>query len=583
MTCTNCGTENKPGRKFCASCGVALGVVPDVRRRERSDGPFCGECGRPLAPGAPADERAAPVAERRLVSILFMDLVGFTAASESRDAEDVRDLLSRYFDVARTVVGRYGGTIEKFIGDAVMAVWGTPISPRGRRGARGRERRSSWSRRSPSSGRKPAWTASPPRAGVATGETAVTLDAEGQGMVAGDHREHRVPRPVGRPARRRLRDRSDTACRPTPRSRTKSAGPHELKGKSEPLTPIARCASSRSEEQASSGRRGLESPFVGRERELRLVKELFHASADQRADAPDGRDAASPGSASPVSRWEFFKYIDGLADDATGIAAAASPTARASRTGRSPRWCEVAPGSPRKRSRHRLPRSCPRWSRDSSAMMEERRWIEGRLAQLHRPRGSGTASRDDLRSLRGDGSSNAIAQRGPVVLVFEDLQWAGSRAPRLHRASGWIGAATSPSRRCRSGASRDRRSPDRLGNGRRGVTSLFLEPLDDATMEALLRGMVPGLPGAVGREIRERSEGIPLYAVETVRMLLDRGLLRRDGDRVRTDGSDRGTSTPETLHTLIQARFDGLAPEDRALLQDASVLGKTFRRTRSPR
>ena len=59
---------------------------------------------------------------------LFIDLVGFTATSESRDAEDVRDLLSRYFDVARTVVGRYGGTIEKFIGDAVMAVWGTPIT-----------------------------------------------------------------------------------------------------------------------------------------------------------------------------------------------------------------------------------------------------------------------------------------------------------------------------------------------------------------------------------------------------------------------------------------------------------------------
>jgi class 3 adenylate cyclase len=67
-------------------------------------------------------------AERRLVSVLFADLVGFTTASEGRDAEDTRELLSRYFETARTIIDRYGGTVEKFIGDAVMAVWGTPIS-----------------------------------------------------------------------------------------------------------------------------------------------------------------------------------------------------------------------------------------------------------------------------------------------------------------------------------------------------------------------------------------------------------------------------------------------------------------------
>jgi hypothetical protein len=85
MTCTNCGTENKPGRKFCASCGVALSVsCPTCGAENDPTDRFCGECGTPLAPGAPADERAAPVAERRLGSILFMDLVGFTAAGITR-------------------------------------------------------------------------------------------------------------------------------------------------------------------------------------------------------------------------------------------------------------------------------------------------------------------------------------------------------------------------------------------------------------------------------------------------------------------------------------------------------------------
>jgi len=90
MTCTNCGTENKPGRKFCASCGAPLSTAcPVCGAANDPTDRFCGECGTPLTPSAPPDERAAPVAERRLVSVLFMDLVGFTAASESRDAEDV--------------------------------------------------------------------------------------------------------------------------------------------------------------------------------------------------------------------------------------------------------------------------------------------------------------------------------------------------------------------------------------------------------------------------------------------------------------------------------------------------------------
>ncbi len=89
---------------------------------------------------------AAASAERRLVSVLFADLVGFTSLSETRDAEEVRELLTRYFDTCRALIGRYGGTVEKFIGDAVMAVWGAPVAtrmtPSGRCGPR-----STWWRR----------------------------------------------------------------------------------------------------------------------------------------------------------------------------------------------------------------------------------------------------------------------------------------------------------------------------------------------------------------------------------------------------------------------------------------------------
>src|SRR5207247_10905229 len=91
-----------------------------------------GEGGTPVADRSPArvvgTPPAPPTSERRLVSVLFADLVGFTALSETRDSEEVRELLSRYFDTCRRLITRYGGSVEKFIGDAVMAVWGTPVA-----------------------------------------------------------------------------------------------------------------------------------------------------------------------------------------------------------------------------------------------------------------------------------------------------------------------------------------------------------------------------------------------------------------------------------------------------------------------
>jgi class 3 adenylate cyclase len=123
---------------------------------------------------------AAPVAERRLVSILFADLVGFTTLAEGRDAEDTRDLLSRYFDLSRDVIARYGGTVEKFIGDAVMAVWGAPIA---REDDAERAVRAGLELVDAVRSLGPGLAA---RAGVLTGEAAVTIGATNQGMVAGD-------------------------------------------------------------------------------------------------------------------------------------------------------------------------------------------------------------------------------------------------------------------------------------------------------------------------------------------------------------------------------------------------------------
>src|SRR5438094_7261885 len=129
MTCANCGADNPVGNRFCGYCGTPLAAAcPECGAENPAGQRFCGQCGTPLEAPAAQPVREAAVSERRLVTVLFADLVGFTPLSESRDAEEVRELLSRYFDIARRLVGLYGGTVEKFIGDAVMAVWGAPAA-----------------------------------------------------------------------------------------------------------------------------------------------------------------------------------------------------------------------------------------------------------------------------------------------------------------------------------------------------------------------------------------------------------------------------------------------------------------------
>jgi class 3 adenylate cyclase len=196
VTCSSCGAENRAGRKFCANCGFALAMTcPSCGAANEADDHFCGECGAALSSGqASATQRnGAPLpggvhlspSERRLVSVLFTDLVGFTSLSESRDAEEVRELLSHYFEEARRIVGRYGGTIEKFIGDAVMAVWGSPIAREddAERAVRaGLELVAAVAAIGIDEGTESLAA----RAGVATGEAVVDRSAQAEGMVVGD-------------------------------------------------------------------------------------------------------------------------------------------------------------------------------------------------------------------------------------------------------------------------------------------------------------------------------------------------------------------------------------------------------------
>src|SRR5437667_8060927 len=317
--CPTCGASNREGRKFCAECGNAFSAAcPACGAANQPDERFCGECGAALALGSlvgvprAAHAHEAPSAERRLVTVLFADLVSFTSLSESRDAEEVRELLSRYFDTCRRLIGLYGGTVEKFIGDAVMAVWGTPTATEDD-AARAVRAALDVVTAVSALGDEVGAPELRARAGVLTGEAAVTLGAEGQGMVAGDlvNTASRV-QSVAEPATVFVGESTRRASEQT--IVYEGAGSFELKGK-EGRTPLWRAQRVGPGLRGSLKSQGLEAPFVGRDRELRQIKDLFHACADeQKAHLVSVTGIAGIGKSRLA--WEFYKYFDGI--DETG-------------------------------------------------------------------------------------------------------------------------------------------------------------------------------------------------------------------------------------------------------------------------
>jgi class 3 adenylate cyclase len=247
---------------------------------------FCNRCGAAVPQSdSGVDTRSADstttavsaAAERRVTSVLFADLVAFTTLAELRDSEDVRSMLTEYFEVCATIVRRYGGTVEKFIGDAVMAVWGVPTSHEddAERAVRaGLELVNGVA----TLGERLDLPHLSLRVGIVTGEVAANLVATDQGMVAGD--------PVNTAARvQSAAGPSQVWVDATTRTLTAAAvtyfdaGEHVLKGKSDPVH-LFRAGAVVAARGGSQRVDGLEAALVGRERQLRLLKELFHGTEE---------------------------------------------------------------------------------------------------------------------------------------------------------------------------------------------------------------------------------------------------------------------------------------------------------------
>lgn len=588
MTCPRCKSENPAEGRFCLACGAALGGCPSCGTANPPAANFCGTCGSPLGAAAaltaPAHDRVgegAPDAvapgetQRRVVTVLFADLVGFTTLSATRDPETIQELQSRYFDRAREIISRYGGVVEKFIGDAVMALWGAPVAHEDD-AERAVRAALDLVDMVPSVGREFGVDLQL-RAGVLTGEAAVSMGAEGQGMVTGDRVNTAARLQSAAPPGGVLVGEA-TRIAAEPAIAFVSAGDRELKGKA---APVAAWQAMNVVGELGGARRpdAIEPPFVGRGDELRFLKEQFHATGRERR-ARLVSLVGQAGIGKSRLAWELEKYLDGVVEQVWW------------HRGRSPSYGEgvtfwalgemlrrragLAEGDDEETTRRAV-----------AAMMQlhipdeaERAWIEPRILVLF---GIGEAPSGGRTELYAAWRTffERLAELGTVAFVVEDLQWSDdglldflehlldwgrtspifvltlSRPELLERRPGW-------------------------GTDRRGAISMRLDPLGDEAMRALLRGIAPDLPESIVAPIVDRADGIPLYVVETLRMLVATGRLAHEGGLVVPTGSairpeDVGAlDVPPTLQALVAARLDRLPAADRAILQDAAVLGQTF-------
>ncbi len=509
-----------------------------------------------------------PPVERRLVSVLFADLTGFTTFSESRDAEDVRQMLSKYFTAARRIIAAYGGTIEKFIGDAVMAVWGAPVA---REDDAERAVRAALDLvAAVTSLGDRLGVELRLRAGVLTGEAAVDTTTAGEGMVIGDavNTASRL-QTLAEPGSVLVDDVTRLATEGA--IAYEDAGAHAVKGKS---APVQAWRALRVVATVGGVGRGLhELPLVGRAAELEVLRGALERLLEPGAELTLVSVVGEAGLGKSRLAWELEKYADGLAARVLWHRGQASSFGQGVGL----------------RALGDMVRMRAEIALDDSRAVEQSK-LDSMLDDVFATDAEGRArvaralnrllGLDDGAELihRGELFSSwrllfeRLAARDPVLLLFEDLHWADQGlfdfiahlADWAYRSSILILVFSRP----------DPRLDGLSGKG----TRLDLAPLAPAEIETLVAEAVSEAPPELLDNVRDHAGGVPLFAVESLRMLADRGVMVAEGDtdRYRLVGDVREVAVPPTIHALIAARLDTLGPHERHVLLDAAVLGQRF-------
>jgi len=530
---------------------LALVICPSCSKELPGEFPFCPFCGTAVA----TEESTSSRAERKVVTVLFADLVGFTGRVEALDPEDVHAFLAPYHAHLRAELERYGGTVEKFIGDAVMALFGAPVAHEDdpERAVRAALAIRDWA--------VDQGDDLQVRIAVNTGEALVTLDArpgEGEGMAAGDVVNTAARLQVAAPLNGILVGEQTYRATASTIDYEK-AEPVVAKGKSEPVSAW-RAVQARSRLGADMAQRAL-SPLVGRSFELDLLVSTMERVRDQ--SSPQLITLVGvPGIGKSRLVFEVFRMVEERPEFIRWRQGRSLPYGEGVSFWALAEIVRAQAGMLETDSAPELERKLQRAVAEIGIDAAEAPWVERHLRPLAGLPEEGDASREERftawrRFLEG------LAEDRPLVLVFEDLHWAddalldfvdhlvdwargvpllvlGTARPELlERRPGW-------------------------GGGKPNASTLSLTPISDDETAELVRSLVAdtaGLSTETHSDLLTRAGGNPLYAEEFARLVAD------------------GRSTddlPEGVQGLIAARLDALPSSEKELLQGAAVVGKVF-------
>jgi class 3 adenylate cyclase/tetratricopeptide (TPR) repeat protein len=532
----------------CPSCGEEN----PVRFR------LCGYCGAALAQSSPARET------RKTVTILFTDVTGSTALGERLDPESLRDVMGRYFASMREVIERHGGTVEKYIGDAVMAVFGVPVvhDEDALRAVRAAAQMREALERLNVGLRGERGVTLEARTGINTGSVVVGTGGPGEAIVVGDAvnvaaRLQTAAAPgeivIGSATHELVRDAVEVG---PPES-------IELKGKAEPVVAhrLHRVAAG-----AEGHRRRLDAPMVGRERELDALQQAFErAVSGGSCQLFTILGTAGVGKSRLVA--EFLGAVRGRARVVRG---------RCLPYGEGITYWAVA----------EIVRQAA-GIEDGDAAETERERIDTFVAGL--PEAAAIAR--GLVGLIGLEASAAqeelvwafrralehLSDVRPLVVLVDDIHWAEPTLLDLIESVADLARGSPILFVC---PARPEFLDDRptWGGGKLNATTILLEPLAEGSALELIDALVPGgaLPPAVRARIADAAEGNPLYVEEFLSTLIDDGALVADHDGWTASRDLNSIAVPPTIQALLSARLDRLAPDERAVAERASVVGRIF-------
>ena len=579
LACPSCGSPVAEAARFCPTCGASVaGTCPSCGSPVSSIARFCESCGHALAPPTAGPE------ERKLVTILFADVTGSTALGERLDPERLRDVLSTHFSAMSAVIESWGGTVEKYIGDAIMAVFGVPVvreddAVRALHAAlemlrRVRELNEGFAERHDVELRV--------RIGVNPGEVVAPRSGpSGQMLVIGDA--------VNVAARLEQSAEPDTVLAgPSTYLAARDAFDFgeehalELKGKEEPVVARAVLAP---RHEVERGIPGLRTGMVGRTREFDTLVDLLQEAVDARRP----RVALVVGPAGiGKSRLvlEFLRLAAARHEGLTvlrGRCLAAGPAVTFWALGEILREaCGIALDDPAPIARQRLGT------------------VRGILARLELPADDVDRTVYALAVTAGiamegnplDGYppdavdeelgrawprfASALAEREPAALLLEDLHWASDRL--LAMLERLVSRSSGPLFVLATARPEFVASHATFGAGAEDVSSVTLRPLSDDQGAELLGGLLADakLPPRLTGEILARAEGNPFFIEEILRRLIDEGALVRVGDAWAATDTAARIVLPETVQGLLAARIDTLPDEEKRVLQEAAVVGRVF-------